>query len=582
MSIIPRKEYPRPQFVRKEWLNLNGAWTCELDVSRSGDDRENFKAKKFARKIVVPFPPESKLSGVGFKDFIDQIWYHRKIKAPANWAGKNIILNFGAVFYECDVYIDGLWAGRHSGGNCSFSVDITKHVSDLKEHDLVVKASSDVRSLKQPGGKQSPKRFSHACLYTRTTGIWQTVWMEAVSAGGLKRVYAVPNIDNSTLTVTPEFYAMASGARFKIVISAKGKKVAERTTTAATGYPVELKVKPLKLWSPESPFLYDIEYTVLDAKGRALDRVKSYFGMRKTHTADGKIYFNNKPIYLRTVLDQGFYPDGIWTAPSDAALKNDILLAMKAGFNGARLHQKVFEERFHYWADKLGYLTWAEFASWGTFMMDLQASYNYLKEWRECVVRDRNHPSIIVWTPLNETMRGDPRTYNPQTTFDLYKLTKAIDPSRPVHDTSGYSHVVTDIYSVHEYDQKVENLLPKLQMQADGTPPRMQERNPHAVWAGQPIFCAEYGGVKWIADRSKVEKEGWGYGEEVKSLSEFYRRLNDLTKAIVDQKHMCGFTYTQLTDVEQEQNGIYNYDRTKKFDMGKIKKIFELQPEGYN
>ena len=387
----PRAEYPRPQFEREQWVNLNGTWTFDFDFGKSGKDRRLQSAEKFDKNITVPFCPESKLSGVGYTDFIEQMWYQRNITIPSDWNGKKIFLNFGAVDYCAEIYVNGKFVQRHFGGSSSFAVDLTRYVTPGKTHNLVVFVQDDLRSGLQTGGKQCGNYYSGGCSYTRTTGIWQTVWMEAVSADGLKSVFVRPDIDQKQLVIEPEFYNESANT-LEIKLKDGNKTVAKKSVNCANSSVVVLPVKNMKLWSPEDPFLYDLVYQVKDAKGNVLDEVKSYAGMRKVHTANGRFYLNNQPYFQRLVLDQGFYPEGIWTAPSDEDLKNDIVLGKEAGFNGARLHQKVFEERYYYWADKLGYITWGESASW---MLDVNkelAARNFLGEWSEVVVRDRNHP----------------------------------------------------------------------------------------------------------------------------------------------------------------------------------------------
>ena len=400
---MPRPEYPRPQFERAGWVNLNGEWTCSFDFGGSGMEREFYKSKGFDKKITVPFCPESKLSGIGYTDFINHFWYQRPITIPQEWNGKNILLNFGAVYYKSEVYIDGVLASRHFGGTSSFAVDITSLVKSGQTHSLVVYVESDVRGAKQAAGKQNLQSASYGCNYPRTAGIWQTVWMEAVHPEGLQSVQLLTDIDQQQLVVRPRFYKEAGG-KLQVTLKDNGKVVASRTVSASSLSSVVLPVKKMKTWSPESPFLYDLEYKVLDKNGNIIDEVNGYAGMRKVHIEGNKIYLNNKPYYQRLVLDQGFYPDGIWTAPSDEALKRDIELSMEAGFNGARLHQKVFEERFYYWADKMGYLTWGEASSWGMDCNDTETARNFITEWSEIVQRDRNHPSVFMWSIGNEVL----------------------------------------------------------------------------------------------------------------------------------------------------------------------------------
>ncbi len=587
MSItdIPRPEHPRPQFERESWINLNGEWTYTFDFGKSGAERAFKDSKGFNAKITVPFCPESELSGVGQKDFIEMMWYQKEIHIPHDWKSKKVILHFGAVDYIAEIFIDGKYVGRHFGGSSSFSFDITDFVAAGENHSLVVHVTDDVRSGKQPSGKQSSKFKSHGCHYTRTTGIWQTVWIEAVPGFSLKSCRIVPDFDNNKFLFTPLFNGLKSNLKLRITIR-DGEKIASREVfTAQNGIPVQSQICNPKPWSPESPFLYDILFEVVDGK-KIADSVKSYAGMRKIHVEGDSLLLNNKPYYLRFVLDQGFYPDGIWTAPSDAALKKDIELSMRAGFNGARLHQKVFEERFHYWADKLGYLTWGEFPSWGfalwggdphqTGEPSSVSAWNALSEWREVVERDLNHPSIIAWTPLNETRESNDWDTHNRFHADIYDLTKSVDPTRPINETSGYVHVKTDLWTVHIYEQNPEKL--KAQLTPD---------NEKGVWRnfpdkevnyqGQPYFVDEFGGIKWVAGTAFADNT-WGYGDSPKSLDEFYSRLEGQVRALLGLKHVRGYCYTQLTDVEQEQNGIYNYDRSEKFDMNRIKRIFGKNP----
>ena len=595
---LPRAEYPRPQFERADWVNLNGTWTCSFDFSGSGMEREFYKSKGFDKQITVPFCPESKLSGIGYTDFIEHFWYQRSIFIPQEWTGKNILLHFGAVYYKSEVYIDGVLADRHFGGTSSFTVDITSLVKPGSTHSLVVYAESDVRGAQPPAGKQNLQYASYACNYTRTTGIWQTVWMEAVHPEGLQSVQLLPDIDQQQLIVRPRFYKELGG-KLQVTLKDGDKVVAKETVSASSLASVVLPVKKMKTWSPESPFLYDLEYKVMDKAGNVVDEVKGYAGMRKVHIEGNKIYLNNKPYYQRLVLDQGFYPDGIWTAPSDDALKKDIELSMAAGFNGARLHQKVFEERFYYWADKLGYLTWGEASSWGMDCNDVVTARNFISEWCEIVERDRNHPSLLIWTPTNEEFWPD-RVQYPRLMQDLYKVTKMIDPTRPFHGASGGTHIATDIWTVHNYEQDPAKLKEQLYnggklMQAPKWEIQLMPKNigynglkytDQYVFPeykkDMPYLIDEFGGIKWNPSQQmeRAQNVSWGYGEPPRSLEEFYSRLEGLVDTVLSLSgDIWGYCYTQLTDVEQEQNGIYYYDRTPKFDMKRIHAIFSKTPE---
>lgn len=574
---IPRSEYPRPQFERADWVNLNGTWGYSFDFGQTGGEKGWRNRQDFEGNITVPFCPESSLSGVQYTDFIPCIWYRRLINIPKEWAGKNIFLNFGAVDYDATIWIDGRKRGRHCGTGSSFSIDITKYVKPGDAYNLVVEVKDNLRGGKQPGGKQSTALKSAGCSYTRVTGIWQTVWMEAVNPMGLKQVFATPDIDQQQLVVRPEFYEEGNGNTLTVqVFDDKHKLVSSKQAPATNNTVIVLPIKNPKLWTPETPNLYDVKYTVRDAKGNVLDEVKSYAGMRKIHLAGGYFYLNNKPYFQRLVLDQGFYPDGIWTAPSDEALRHDIEMSKAVGFNGARLHQKVFEERYFYWADKLGYITWAEQASWGLDVNNEEAVRNFLTEWADEVVRDRNHPSIVTWTPLNETWGARDGVYV-RFVNDLYNLTKAIDPTRPVNDASGDAHVKTDIWSVHDYTREYDRLVSNHDIKPGVEPYRnMGGKDYLANYNGQPYMLDEFGGLGWIPKEERANS--WGYGAQIETEDEFFKILEKEVDAIIASKHITGFCYTQITDVEQEKNGVYYYDRRPKFDAAKWKAIFEKIP----
>jgi beta-galactosidase/beta-glucuronidase len=577
---IPRPEYPRPQFVRAAWLNLNGPWSYCFDAGKSGRERGFASASAFDAPILVPFCPESTLSGVAHRDFIEAMWYQRPLDIPADWQGRRILLHFGGVDYACEAFVDGQSVGRHWGGSASFTFDITRCVTPGGRHNLVLAVEDETRSGVQPCGKQSQAYHSHACVYTRTTGIWQTVWLEAVHPCGLAAIQVLPDLDGARFVILPRFHAPGVGQRLRITLLDGGATVSQAEAPAADGVPWVLPVAQPKPWSPEQPFLYDLRFEVLGADGEVLDCVQSYAGLRKVHIEGNRLFLNNAPLYLRLVLDQGFYPDGIWTAPSDAALRRDIELALRAGFNGARLHQKVFEERFHYWADRLGYLTWGESPSWGMDIKNPLAARNFLSEWREVVVRDRNHPSIIAWTPFNETSDvGDGRQHS-RVHIDAYELTRALDPTRPVNDASGYAHVRTDLWTVHTYEQDPATL--RAQLRPD--PERGVFRNMPAhepPYAGQPYLVDEFGGARWVPGAEQQHApDGWGYGQAPRTLEEYYARLEALVEVVLGLEHVTGYCFTQLTDVEQEQNGIYTYDRSEKFDMRRIAAIFGRRPGG--
>lgn len=583
---IPRREYPRPQLVREAWLNLNGYWSYEFDPGKSGVKRGLAGSHGFSGKILVPFCPESRLSGVAHVDFMDAMFYHRKLEVPAEWRGRRIILHFGGVDYECEGYIDGKSIGCHWGGSSSFEFDITSLVTPGMEHDFVLRVGDDPRSAVQSIGKQSPEYHSCGCCYTRVTGIWQTVWMEPAAMAGLKNCRITPDIDNGCFVFTPRFYAELAGRKMRVSVLANGETAGGGEFCAATGISFAVNVESPRLWSPEDPFLYDIVYEILDAGGNLLERLNAYAGMRKIHIEKNRIYLNNKELFLRMVLDQGYYADGIWTAPSDADLRRDIELAMQAGFNGARLHQKVFEERFHYWADKLGYLTWGETASWGNAFGNMvhspqavqfwESFHNFLAEWHEIVERDYNHPSLITWTPLNECHpEPDMKAYQ-RILGEVYDVTRQLDPTRPCNECSGYCHVKTDLWTVHVYRRNAQELRAALKP-AD-SPVGCGDSQQACEYLGQPYLNDEFGGFLYIPPEGKKYNERSCGVSVIENADDFCRVLEEEVDVMLQMETLSGYCLTQLTDVEQEQNGIFNYDRTPKVALARLKAIFSKTP----
>lgn len=568
---ISRNEYPRPTLVRDEWINLNGCWQFEIDNAMVGTEKEFYSGNtELSDKINVPFCPESKLSGIGHTDFMNCVWYKKSFNLDRG--DKRVILHFGAVDYHARVYINGEFAGEHIGGYTSFSLDITKHVVS-GENCIVVCAEDDLRSGKQPSGKQSPKLESFGCFYTRTTGIWQTVWLELVDNCYIKNVRLTTNISLPSVNISINLSEMPKNAYVIAEAFWDGESVGkEKIEISSTQSEFGMKLSQKHLWELGKGGLYDLKLTIKD-DNKIYDEVMSYFGLRSV-SLDGRAFkLNGKTVFGRWVLDQGFYPDGIYTAPSDEDLKNDIIYSMQLGFNGARLHEKVFEERFLYWADKLGYMVWGEHANWGLNITATGSVDAFLTEWIEAVERDFNHPSVIGWCPFNETWDTDGNRQNDTLLRTVYRVTKALDPTRPVIDTSGNFHVETDIFDVHDYEQDPELFASHYTKILDGILEDTIYRNPQLrdrqKYDGvQPTFVSEYGGIQW-----SMNKTGWGYGNAPKTEQEFIERYKGLTTALLDNEYMLGFCYTQLYDVEQEQNGLMTYDRKFKFDPEVIRKI---------
>ena len=440
MSNIPRKEYPRPQFVRENWINLNGTWAFEIDNGRSGEARGLQKVgTALSGEITVPFCPESELSGVQHTDFMYGVWYKRTVTVTEKQLKGRAVLHFGAVDYCAKVFVNGELAGTHKGGYVSFEFDVTALLK-AGENEIAVYAEDNTRDRLIPSGKQSEQYNSYGCFYTRTTGIWQTVWLEFTPKAYISRVQYYQNITSGMVTVTAE---LVGTANLTVTTSFEGKEMGSYTAENACGtHTFTIKLSEKHLWDVGCGNLYDVAFAFGE------DNVTGYFGLREVRLDGHKFRINGRSVFQRLVLDQGFYPDGIWTAPSDEALKRDIELSMEAGFNGARLHQKVFEERFYYWADKMGYLTWGEASSWGMDCNDTETARNFITEWSEIVQRDRNHPSLLIWTPTNEEFWPD-RVQYPRLMHDLYNLTKMIDPTRPFHGASGGTHIATEIGRAH-------------------------------------------------------------------------------------------------------------------------------------
>ena len=411
MSDIPRSEYPRPQFVREDWLCLNGEWGFETDQGDSGIHR-GLLERELNDKIIVPFCPESKLSGIENHDYYNAVWYRRNVTIPSEWTGKRVLLHFQAVDYDSTVWVNGEEVGRHRGGFSPFSCDISDVASAGEEITIVLRARDDGQKP-QPRGKQARDYGPEGAIYVRTTGIWQSVWLEPVPDFSLRRPRITPDLANQTLRLEQPISGNAKGLRLRATLSdGEGEVVAAECSAEFDLSPrLDLTIPDdrLKLWVVGEPHLYDLDIKLIDAAGNTIDKAKSYAGIRGI-SIDGKaIKINNKTVFQRLVLDQGYYPDGIMTAPSDAALIEDIELSMAAGFNGARLHQKVFEERFLYHADRLGYIVWGEFGDWGCRgdgPLDgehQKPGPDYITQWLECLERDYSHPSIVGWCPLNET-----------------------------------------------------------------------------------------------------------------------------------------------------------------------------------
>jgi beta-galactosidase/beta-glucuronidase len=540
-----RPEYPRPQFVRDEWKSLNGLWEFAFDDANRGRSDGWSSGKPLPEKILVPWTFEASLSGIGKgQEVHERVWYRRTFDVPPGWRGQRLLLHFGAVDWESIVWVNGKEVGTHRGGYTPFSFDVTPALKADGPQEVVVAVydpADPKKGATQPKGKQLG---SHSIWYTRTTGIWQTVWLEPVPEDHIRAVQIDADLSRDDPPVGIVRLQLSVAGRQgrmlsrDIVLSLDGKPVAHASVDRNAPNTEEqvLRVRSPRAWSPESPTLYDLVLTLRDGE-RIVDQVKSYTAFRSVTLTDKRICLNGRPYFLRGVLDQGFWPDGIYTPPTDEAIRNEVVMTKAFGLNLARKHVKVEDPRWYYYCDKLGLLVAQDMPS-SHNLDSSEARQNFEQEWREVLTAVRNHPSIILWIPFNEDW-GKPGAYQDH----IVDVTHALDPLRPVIDASGWTQRdKTDITDIHDYGND-------LKRHARPEPPR-------------PTWIGEYGGVALpVAGHTWVK--GWGY-QTVKTPEELLTKYKFLTDQINEAPGLSGFVYTQLTDVEQELNGLMTYDRIPK------------------
>ncbi|PTM57844.1 glycoside hydrolase family 2 protein [Desmospora activa] len=577
MSKLPRPDYPRPQFQRNEWINLNGIWQFEFDDHDVGIKEEWFHGKDFSRGIRVPFAYQSQLSGIGEVEFHDIVWYKRTFHIPSQMNDQLIFLHFGAVDYRAWVWINGQQVCFHEGGHVPFHAEITPFLRE-GENEVVVRAEDPSDALDQPRGKQYWKEESESIFYTRTTGIWQTVWLEAVSPTHLERVWMTPDIDRDEIVIEYQVRNPLPDDQLEIAITFDGNPVAteliqlhhQRSQRAIRLNDFHVHHEG-RIWSPEHPHLYDVTFT-LRRNGVNLDQVKSYFGMRKISIEQGRICLNNRPYYMKLVLDQGYFPDGLLTPPSDEAIRRDVQLTKEMGFNGVRKHQKVEDPRYLYWADRLGLLVWGEMANSYTYSTD--GVRRMTQEWQQAVERDYNHPSVVVWVPINESWGVPHLLTDSQQQAHLramVHLTKSLDATRLVVSNDGWEHADSDLLTVHDYHPYKHVLKERYAAYNHLTSSLPAQRPlyiPGHTYQGEPIMVTEFGGIAY----KKSDWEGWGYSGATDD-QDFAERYEAVVSALLESPLVQGFCYTQLTDVEQEINGLLTYDRQPKINLDVIRKI---------
>lgn len=583
-----REEYPRPEFVRKEWMNLNGRWSFAYGNERT--------------EIEVPFVCQSELSGIGKRIKEDHVTYERKFRIPKEWKEREVLLHFGAVDYRCSVFINSRCVGHHTGGQTPFRFDITRYLN-WEEEVIRVEVEDPLRDESIPRGKQFWEEESKFIWYTPSTGIWQTVWLEPVTKASLCWIHFTPDIDEGTVKIDYQLSGssvlpcrvhmkirlgeievfhgnmLCNTARNSLTVDVFRKKAMEGSFHFTGNY-----------WSPENPILYDVLVQVDDGDtGTPADFVQSYFGMRKIHVENGKLYLNNQPYYQKLLLDQGYWKEGLVTAPDDRDYQEDIRKSKEMGFNGCRKHEKVEDPRFLYWADKMGYLVWESMASFWSFTP--QAAEAFVKEWLDVIHRDYNHPSIIVWGMLNESW-GVPRIYSNRQQQDfsraLYYLAKGLDVTRLVISNDGWEMTETDICAFHSYkhgekdDYEQHEVFKEGLKRVDSLHLIMEKLlfAKGSEYQGQPLVLTECGGITLqrgqkpettMEEAIRQEDKQWGYTSA--SENDFLEEYSRIVSAIYDSEILNGFCYTQLTDVEQETNGLLTSDHRYKFDPEEIRRI---------
>jgi hypothetical protein len=578
--------HPRPQFARAEWTELDGEWQFAHDDGDVGlDEGWSDRDDVFDRTIVVPFPPESELSGIHETGYHPVVWYRRVIACPRPDGGDRVLLTFGAVDYRCSVWVNGRRVGDHEGGHTSFTLDVTTALDpDTDDQVLVVRAEDWHDDVSQPRGKQDWSERPHGIWYHRTTGIWQTVWWERVGEAHLTELHISPDAVRGQLDVEARIpRARGEGLALRCRVRFEGETLAE-TTVVVTDPDVRLTIElPFArnyqevhriTWRPEWPNLLDVDLTLL-RDGEPVDEVSSYTGLRRVGYADGHFMLNNQPYYLRLVLGQGYWPESHLAAPSPAALRREVELIKELGFNGVRIHQKVEDPRFLYWCDRLGLLVWGEMPSpyaYSTTMVE-----RVTREWLEVVRRDRSHPSIVTWVPLNESWGLQMIEHDPaQQHFAsaLYHLTRAIDPSRPVISNDGWEHTDSDIWGVHDYGPSGGGLqdrwgTPEAVRRSlhEGRPGRRRVLLQEGTDRGQPVVITEFGGLSFAP---AAGEEWFGYST-VASADDLVEKLAELVGALLDSPTVAGFCYTQLTDTLQENNGLLTADREPKAPIESIR-----------
>lgn len=586
---MSRNEFPNPQLERSHWTSLHGIWNFAFDDLDEGHLKQYWNRQQLERTICVPFVFQSELSTIHDLTFHDHIWYQRHISIDESYHHQQVVLHFGACDYYTEVYVNGQFIGSHEGGYSSFEMDITNALN-FQEENIVLYVHDPSTDETIPRGKQYWKEQHESIWYPRSSGIWQPVWLEYVDKHHIKEVRFTPNIDNGSVSI---YTRVSTNETSQLHITIWDDKKVLSTTQTTITEAVEITIPVFgkeifhqnvhhagNTWSPENPKLYSVEIALFRNQ-TCLDSTKSYFGMRKIHIEDDVFYLNNRPYFQKLILDQGYYPKSLLTAPSDEDFINDICLAKEMGFNGARRHQLVSDPRYLYHADRLGFLVWGEMANAVSY--DEKVVKRMMNEWTNVILRDYNHPCIVTWVPLNESW-GVPQIAHDKKqqhhALALYSLTKSLDNTRPVISNDGWEMVDTDVCGIHNYahgtpnDQiKRERFIQALQ-DKDGMLSIMSASR--CIFAtgfqyeNQPIMLTEFGGIAF-----ENGSKGWGY-TSVQDGSKFLSEYRFLIETISKSDCIRGFCYTQFTDVFQEENGLLTFDRKPKVPLSKIKELNDM------
>lgn len=583
------KDYPRPQFVRPNWQNLNGSWDFAFDDQNQGEAETWYNTFPLGQTIQVPFTYETKLSGIQDETRHDNVWYSRTITVTAADLEQTVLLHFEGSDYTTKLWVNGQHAGSHTGPYARFSFDITNLLTE-GENMLTVKVE-DSADEQQPRGKQRWQPDNFGCWYVQTTGIWKTVWLETRPRTALDYAKITPVLSEKRIALEVDVAAAKYDASLTVeaVVSFDGTFInsvrmpvrQRHMTTSIDVFSTAVDDWGIRTWAPQHPDLYDLTL-ILREGDTIIDTVDSYFGMREIRIDGQNILLNGAPLYQRLILDQGYWKDSHLTPPDEQALITDIERIQALGYNGVRKHQKVEDERFLYWCDVKGMLVWSEVGA--AYLFSDYAVSEFTRQWMEIVRQQYNHPSIITWTPFNESwgVSAIKTNYCQQVfTESIYYLTKAFDPNRPVIVNDGWEHTISDIITLHDYEASGEEFLKRYtEFKEEILESEVYHSGSKSAFAdgygyqGQPILISEFGGIAFNNDDS-----GWGYGDKVQTEEAFIARFDSITTAIKELPYCCGYCYTQVTDVQQEINGLMDIDRNYKVNVDAIHEI-NLRPVG--